>query len=80
MKTHEISQHAWRTAAYGDTAKTSRIELLMLGEHLNACQNWHRHLLTLHRVAKSMHGFAATRFVTTLVIFATLFSLGFWML
>ena len=52
----------------------------MLGKHLSACPQMHRHLMTLHGVAASIHGFVATRFVTTLVVMALLFGFGYWVL
>lgn len=72
--------HAWRTASYSDSAKSTRIDLAALGEHLTACPQLHRHLLTLHGVAESIHGFVATRFVSTLVVMAVLIGLGYWLL
>lgn len=73
-------RHAWPTASHSDAAKSSGTDLLLLGKHLNACPQLHRHLLTLHRVAESVHGFVATRFVTTLVVLLVLFGVGYWML
>lgn len=73
-------RHVWHTASHSDAAKSSGTDLLLLGEHLNACPQLHRHLLTLHRVAESVHGFVATRFVTTLVVMIVLFGFGYRML
>lgn len=71
---------AWCTAAHGDNAKSTRADLAALGEHLNACPQLHRHLLILHDATEFMHSFVATRFVSTLVVFALAIGLGAWML
>ncbi len=73
-------RHAWCTASRSDASKSSSTDLLVLEDHLSACPQIHRHLLTLHQVAVSVHGFVATRFVTTVVIVAGLIGLGYWML
>ncbi len=73
-------RHTWYTASHNDANKSSGSDLLMLGEHLSACPQLHRHLMTLNRVAASVHGFVATRFVTTLVFVAVLAALGYWVL
>lgn len=77
---HSTPRHAWCTASRSDANKSSSTDLLVLEDHLSACPQMHRHLLTLHEVAASIHGFVATRFVTTVVIVAGLFGLGYWML
>jgi len=71
---------AWHTASHSDPTKSTRNDRAALGAHLTACPQLHRHLLTLQRVATSFHGFVATRFVSTLVILALLFGLGYWAL
>lgn len=73
-------RHAWSTASCSDAVKSYSTDLRLLGEHLNACPQLHRHLLTLHRFAVSVHGFVATRFVTTLVVMLVLFGFGFLVL
>ena len=73
-------RHDWCTASRSDATKSSCTDLLVLGEHLSACPQIHRHLLTLHGVAQSIHGFVATRFVSTLVVVAVLFGLSYWLL
>lgn len=77
---HTTQRHAWCTASRSDANKSSSTDLLVLGNHLSACPQMHRHLLTLQAVAVSIHGFVATRFMTTLVIVAVLFGLGYWLL
>jgi hypothetical protein len=73
-------RHDWCTASCSDATQSCGTDLLVLGEHLSACPQMHRHLLTLHGVAQSIHGFVATRFVSTLVVVAVLFGLGYWLL
>jgi hypothetical protein len=53
---------------------------LVLGEHMSACPQLHRHLMTLHGVVESIHGFVATRFITTLVVVAVVVGFGYWLL
>lgn len=73
-------RHSWCTASRSDASKSSGTDLLVLGKHLSACPQMHRHLMMLHGVAASIHGFVATRFVTTLVVVALLFGFGYWVL
>jgi len=73
-------RHAWPTASHSDASKSSRADLQVLSEHLNACQHIHHHLMTLQGAAESIHGFVATRFVTTLVVVTILFGSGYWAL
>jgi len=74
------TRHAWCTAAHSDSATSARTDLLALGEHLNACPQLHRHLMTLHGATEVMNGFVATRFVSTLLVLALVIGLGAWML
>ncbi|MDD5030076.1 MAG: hypothetical protein PHH58_11340 [Rhodoferax sp.] len=73
-------RHVWRTAAHSDTSAFFRADLAALGHHLNTCPQIHRHLLTLQHASVSLHGFVATRLVTTLVVVATLLGLVYWAL
>jgi hypothetical protein len=80
MRIPMTSRHAWCTASHNDADKSYLDDLLALGEHLTACQQVHRHLITLHGAASLMHGFVAARFFTTLVALAALFVMGYWLL
>jgi len=80
MHSPNTTRLAWCTAAHGDNAKSSRADLAALGEHLNACPQLHRHLLTLHGATESLHSFVATRFVSTLTVLALVIGIGTWML
>ena len=70
---------AWGTASRSGPTQSNSGDLL-LENHLNACRQVQRHLLLLHGAVTHTHGFLASRFVTTLVILAVLFSLAFWVL
>jgi hypothetical protein len=70
---------AWCTASRSGPTKSSGGDLL-LEDHLNACRQVQRHLLMLHGAITHTHGFLASRFVTTLVFMAVLFSLASWVL
>jgi hypothetical protein len=72
VNTQVISKPLWSTASYGANTDPSLIELSSLGEHLNLCRQGQGRMFALHCAAESMHGFVATRFVTTLVAIAFL--------
>lgn len=57
----------WATSADGHAAETSPGEMMLLGDHLVCCQDAGGHLHGLRTAAEQMHGFAAPRFITTLV-------------
>ena len=80
MHSHSTTRYAWCTASNSDSAKSTRADLAALGEHLNACPQLHRHLLTLQGATEVMNGFVATRFVSTLLVFALVIGLGAWIL
>ena len=58
----------WTTAALGDQADTSPMELTALGDHLSRCQTLRGRLFALRCAADATHGLVAPRFVTTLVV------------
>ena len=63
---------SWSTASFGGSVETSPQEMLALGDHLGLCKSPNRHVFALHCVAQSMHGFIASRFVTSLLVLALL--------
>lgn len=75
MKTNSPSPPSWSTASLGDPVDTSPMELAALGHHLEICKGSNGHLLALQCAAKTMTGFATTRFVTTLLTFTLLISI-----
>lgn len=57
----------WRTASDGGDADTQPAELLALGEHLEHCRAQGRRLFALQCGGEAMHGFIASRLMTTLL-------------
>nr|WP_319566709.1 hypothetical protein [uncultured Rhodoferax sp.] len=80
MNPTPTTHHTWCTAAHSDATACFHADLASLGVHLNGCPQVHRHLLTLYGAGASIHGFVATRLVTTLVVFGTLLGLVYWVL
>ena len=76
MTTESSSIPRWATASYGDVADTSPGELTALGEHLAVCSESRGRFSGLRRTAHAVHGFAAARFVTTLVLASALIVLA----
>jgi hypothetical protein len=70
----------WSTAAFGDDAQTSPGELSALGSHMHQCKGASGRFFAARCVADSMHGFAAPRLVTTLVLVLLLLAAGALML
>ena len=68
MHTSSIASPRWSTSSFGNTVDTSSTELTALGEHLDRCHALRGRLFDARCVAESMHGFVASRFVTTLVV------------
>jgi hypothetical protein len=62
----------WSTASYCDATASQPMELAALGEHLSLCRATHRRWSTLRHLGGMLHGFAASRFVTTLAVAALL--------
>lgn len=69
----------WSTASNGLVTDTSPGELEALGQHLDSCQNKHRHLLSLHCAAQKLRGFMAARFVTTVVVVVVFLGVNIWL-
>ena len=74
------SPHFHSTASNGFAADTLPADLSELGDHLDTCQNSHRHLLTLRCAAVSARGFIAARLVTTVMVGAAFTGLTIWLL
>ena len=62
----------WSTSAFGDATASQPRELAALEEHLSLCQGANTRWSVLRHVGEAMHGFAASRFVTTLAVAALL--------
>lgn len=80
MHSPTTTRHTWCTAAHSDKTKSARADLIALGEHMSTCPQLHRHLLKLQGATEVMNCFVATRFVSTLLVFAVIIGLGAWML
>jgi hypothetical protein len=72
MHTPPITMPQWSTASFGDSADTSPMELSALGAHMAACKTLTGRLFAARCAAEAMHGFVASRIVTTLVVAALL--------
>ena len=79
MKPHAFQPYACSTASRVKAAVNSKLELTALGEHLGSCRPAHGHLFALHCRAQTMHGFLASRFVSTLVFAVLIFGLHSWL-
>ena len=76
MNNPVIASPFWSTASFGQAVDTSPMELSALGEHLDQCQGSRGRLFTLRCVAETMNAFLASRFVTTVVVFALLIGIA----
>ncbi|MDL2336939.1 MAG: hypothetical protein QFE16_03770 [Pseudomonadota bacterium] len=80
MQNRSFAAPHWSTSSFGDTADTSPMELSALGEHLDLCKALKGRLFHARCMADSMHGFVASRFVTTLVVATLLIGISSLML
>lgn len=80
MNTNAYSMPRWSTAADGEAVDTSPMELSALGEHLQICRSTRGRLMALSHAAETMHVFAATRLITTLVLVSVLIAVVSWLL
>jgi hypothetical protein len=80
MNSHVHSMPRWATAADGEAVDTSPLELSALGEHLQICRGSRGRLMALSHAAQTMHGFAAARLITTLVLVSALIAAVSWLL
>ncbi len=80
MNTTSISTPQWSTASFGDTADTSPMELSALGDNMDTCKPLKGRLFVARCAAEAMHGFVASRLVTTLVVAALLIGVSSFIL
>jgi hypothetical protein len=66
----------WSTSSFGGVAAPSQVELASLGEHLDSCKVGHGRLDAVRHAVQAVHGFAASRFVTTLAVAALLIGIS----
>lgn len=72
MSMHSPTLPAWSTAAFGNAAHTSPMELDALGEHMQQCSHGRSRLFALQCRADALHRGLLARFVTSLVLVALL--------
>jgi hypothetical protein len=72
MKTQYNAMPCWSTAANHPGADNFPMEASVLREHLQHCKKPYGRLYGVVCAADAMHGFAVSRFVTTLVVVASL--------
>jgi hypothetical protein len=70
------SAPGWSTSSFGHAAATSPAELFELGAHLRACDCASGRLLALQCGGEAVHGFLASRIVTTVVVATALGALA----
>ena len=70
MNPHAVTPPRWTTAtaAVADATDTLPMELSALGAHIERCEGCRGRWFTLRCAVDTVHGFAAPRFMTTLVI------------
>jgi len=62
----------WSTACDGDSCDTTPMELTTLGAHVSACLATGSRFGRLQVAVQALHGAAASRFVTTMVLLLAL--------
>lgn len=75
MNPHAVTSPRWTTASFADSTDTSPMELSALGAHIKRCEGCRGRWFTLRCAVDAVHGFAAPRFMTTLVIAAAVVAL-----
>ena len=70
MNLHAVNSPRWTTAAIADSTDTSPMELSALRAHIQRCAGCRGRWFALRCAVDAVHGFAAPRFMTTLVIAA----------
>jgi hypothetical protein len=76
MNTTSLAAPSWSTTTFGDAAAASWSQVAAMGEHLDLCKAMSGPLFAMHCSAEAVHAFAATRFVTTLMIIVLLLAAG----
>lgn len=67
----------WSTAAFGEAADTSPMEMQALRDHVSVCRDQRGRMFALHCATDAMSGFASTRLITTLLGVAALMGVAF---
>jgi len=72
MNADPRSAPRWSTSSFGDAPDVSPVELGSLREHLGRCKRSHSLLFVLQCFAERLDEFLAPRFITTVVVAASL--------
>ena len=73
---HAAIPPRWTTASIADATDTAPMELHNLGAHVSRCNGCRGRWFALRCAADAVHDFVAPRFVTTLLIAATVIGLA----
>ena len=76
MTTQSMPSTTWRTASLADSSGLTTVDTSALGEHLDVCRRCSGTFLAIQRGAELIHGFFASRFVTTLALIAVVIGLS----
>ena len=79
MTTFAQAPHFESTASSRFAADTLPGDLSELGDHLDTCQNTHRHLLTVRCAGLATRNFIRSRLVTTAMVVAGVLGLAVWL-
>jgi hypothetical protein len=66
-----VSTSCWSTSTFGEPANALAKEFSVLAEHLDLCHLMRGRLFAVHCGADMVRGFLAARFVTTVVLSAS---------
>ena len=72
MDAHAVTLPRWSTASIAGEATTSPMELSALSAHVGHCNGCRGRWFSVRCMVDTVHQFAAPRFITTLVIAASL--------
>ncbi len=73
MKSNWIDAPRWSTASFGDVdVDTSPVELSALGDHMALCKTMSGSFFSAQCMAQAVHGFVASRMVTSVLVAAVL--------
>lgn len=77
MHSHAVDNSPrWTTASMADATDTAPMELRELGAHVNRCNGCRSRWFALRCAVDAVHDFVAPRFVTTLLVAATVIGLA----
>lgn len=80
MSPHHLTQARWSTACFAQREPKGEAELLGLGDHLQLCKVAHARWFAWRCATERMSGFAAARFVSSVLLLALALGLLGWLL